>query len=116
MSELNKTTGNKAVEIYWMVAILSVFLLIQNIAQADDLDQQLMEVAKIGDLNQVKALIAKGTDVNSKDISGNTPLICAAKFGHSECVKILLDNGAFINSQCNMGVLTIDVVSRKWSC
>ena len=57
MSKLNKTNGNKAVEIYWMVAILSVFFLMQNIAQADDLDQQLMEIAKIGDLNQVKALI-----------------------------------------------------------
>ena len=28
MSKLNKTTGHKAVETYWMVAILFVFLLI----------------------------------------------------------------------------------------
>ena len=59
-----------------------------------------VDVTKIGDLNQVKALIANGADVNTADLAGNPPLICAAKFGHIECVRTLLERGAFINSQC----------------
>ncbi len=100
MSKQNETTGKKAVGLYWMVAILSLFLLIQNIGQASDLDQQLMEAAKKGDNKQLEELIDSGSDVNSTDIAGITPLICAAKFGHIQCVRTLLEKGAFINSKC----------------
>ena len=31
--------------------------------------------------------------------SGDTPLLCAAPYGHSECVKVLLDRGALVDKQ-----------------
>ena len=73
---------------------------IQANGQTDELDQQLMEAAKNGDNKQLMGLIDSGADVNSGDLAGNTPLICAAKYGHIECVRILLKKGASINSQC----------------
>lgn len=30
---------------------------------------------------------------------GNTPLQCASKYGHADCIKLLLDNGANVNKK-----------------
>ena len=81
--------------------VLLLFFLIPNFGHAGDMSKVLLEAIKNGDVNSVNALIAKGTDVNASDLSGYTPLIYAAKIGHSECVKILIENGAYVNSQCN---------------
>ena len=51
-------------------------------------------------------LIKKGADVNAKDSyqNGATPLYLAAENGHFQIVKILIENGAEINTQTNNGV------------
>ena len=43
-------------------------------------------------------LIAKGADVNAKDMKGRTPLHEAAASGHKEIVEVLVTKGADVNA------------------
>lgn len=45
----------------------------------------------------VSFLADKGADVNFKDIMGNVPLSYAARYGRSECARILLKKGARVD-------------------
>ncbi|CAI0464872.1 unnamed protein product [Linum tenue] len=59
-----------------------------------DSSELLCEVAKKGDVDKVKSLIGSGADVSYFDGDGLTPLMHAAKLGHGNVVKLLLDAGA----------------------
>ncbi len=48
----------------------------------------LHDAAFIGDINEVKRLIAEGIDVNQKDFGGRTPLHMAASSGHRDIVRL----------------------------
>ena len=58
-------------------AVLLIALLIPLLANAGDVNQDLIEAAKQGDPSAVKALLAKGADVNAKDEDGRTALMTA---------------------------------------
>ena len=73
---------------YWATAVL-----------AQDLNVELRKAALIGDAAEVKSLIEKGADVNSKDELLNTALICAIQNNKSECVITLIDSGADVNEE-----------------
>lgn len=60
---------------------------------------QLMIAAEKGELNRVRALLAKGADVNARAKSGHTALTLAAAAGHLNVVKALLDAGADANTR-----------------
>jgi len=60
--------------------------------------KSLHEAAAAGDIEQVKLLISKGSDVNAKDRMGRTALHSAAEKGHTNIVKFLIDRGADINA------------------
>src|SRR5271154_2808969 len=50
-----------------------------------------------GDLESVLSLLAGATSsssINSRNLSGDTPLLCACRSGHLTIVQILLDHGA----------------------
>lgn len=47
-----------------------------------------------GHAHCVLALLAAGVDPNARDVSGNTPLLLAARYGKSEVVRVLLDHPA----------------------
>lgn len=55
---------------------------------------QLIEAAKAGDVNRVKALIECGEDLEQKDDYGWTALNWAAGHGDSAIVRLLLEAGA----------------------
>jgi hypothetical protein len=68
----------------------------------------LYEAAEKGNIEQVKALIAKGVDVNIKDKDGNTPLHEAALNGHRDVVEFLIANGADAKARTKEGKTALD--------
>ena len=59
-----------------------------------ELNDQLYEAVRKGDLAAVTALLDKGADVNAKFRYGATALFKAAERGNTEIVKLLLARGA----------------------
>ncbi len=70
-------------------------------------ERALLEVAKKGNIEEVKQHIAAGTDVNAKDKHGYTPLHNAAGNGlrksHKETVELLIAKGADVNAKNDSG-------------
>ena len=58
---------------------------------------QLHDAVKVGDIEQVKLLIAQGEDVNQSDFGRGTPLHQAAIWGNGEMAELLLAEGADVN-------------------
>jgi uncharacterized protein len=58
---------------------------------------QLMEAIDGGNLDSVRALIAKGTDLNYRGAHGETPLIKSMLCDDPRISRALLDNGADVN-------------------
>jgi hypothetical protein len=78
--------------------ILLVISLAPAGALAQSPNDDLIAAAKRGDSAAVKALLAKGADVNAKTRYNQTPLMFAAEKGHIDTVKILIEAGADINA------------------
>jgi ankyrin repeat protein len=58
----------------------------------------LFRASSKGDLPEVRSLLDKGTNVNAREVEGETPLMYAAVEDRTEVVKLLLDRGADINA------------------
>jgi len=60
--------------------------------------QSLHEAAKAGDMESLKALLAKGADINAKDGDGITALVWAAIRSQPAAADLLLANGAAVDA------------------
>lgn len=63
--------------------------------------------AESGDVKTLKTLLRKGVPINVKakntrTLNRETPLMVAARAGHAEIVKILLENNADVNIRCKL--------------
>ena len=67
-----------------------------------------LRAAAEGDANLVRALLAQGTDVNSKNAAGQTALMLSSAFGHLNVVKVLLAAGAERDLQDDLGLTALD--------
>ncbi|MBL0265779.1 MAG: ankyrin repeat domain-containing protein [Leptospiraceae bacterium] len=85
---------------------------INNSSSQDNLDSPLHDAAIEGNLEMVKLLISKRTDINKRNKYGNTPLHYASIAGHLEIVKYLLSNGAN-NLKSNSGKTPLDFARDK---
>ena len=80
-----------------MIILVMLALLIPIPAYAQDLGSQLLEAAKGGQTEKVKALLEAGADVEAKDNDGETVLMVAAVGGYTDVVRTLLEAGADVN-------------------
>ena len=67
-----------------------------GVERGETIDQQLVLAAKRGDASQVASLLAQGADKNYAMYGGQdaSALAWASKFGHLQCVEMLLAAGA----------------------
>jgi len=81
-----------------LVLVLStlLFLPVAAIGQnsKQELNDQLFEAVRKGDVAAVTAALDKGADVNAKFRYGTTALFKAAERGHTDVAKLLLERGA----------------------
>lgn len=66
-----------------------------------------------GDESTVTALLANGADVNETTGGGQTALILAVIFGHSNLVKLLVNAGADAQLRDNLGLNAIEWAKRR---
>ena len=66
-------------------------------------DISIHDAAAWGNIEAVKQHIAAGTDVNTKNHRGQTPLHFAAGEGHKEVTELLIANGADVNAKAEEG-------------
>ena len=59
--------------------------------------------ASSGHYEMVQVLLGQGSDYNSVDKEGWTPLHSAAKAGYLNVVKLLVENGASTTAETNAG-------------
>ena len=76
------------------IALSLIALLIPLLANAGDINQDLIEAAKKGDTAAVKASLANGADVNAKDKKGRTALSLAVSKDLTGAVELLKKAGA----------------------
>ncbi len=69
------------------------------------LGKELIEAAKNGhiDIDTIRRLIKDGADPNAKNDHGDTALMLAALYGHTNTVKLLIKKGAKVNAKNNDG-------------
>src|SRR4030067_659016 len=66
-------------------------------------NEELVNVSTEGNTETVRALLAKGADVNIKTLKGQTALMAASFGGHPDIVELLLAKGAVANATDVLG-------------
>jgi ankyrin repeat protein len=77
------------------------------------LNEELLNAAENGNLENVKTLLADGADVNSKNNHGINALDLAAQNGHEEIVEILILKGINVNALTQDGLTALHFAARK---
>ena len=81
---------------------LNTQLTLSSIGQKD-LNQQLLEAARLGQVEQVRLLLDKGANINGVDEQGTTPLMKAISSNNFELIAILIAKGADVNAKNRYG-------------
>jgi ankyrin repeat protein len=84
------------------LAVIFIIFFLAACAKTPEIPYEVKELGVAinqGNVERVKKVIARGTDVNAKMSEGWTPLTNAAYHGHLEIVQILIRSGADINGR-----------------
>ena len=76
-------------------------------------EDSIIAAASLGNVNAVKKHLAAGTDVNTKDDRGRTPLHWAAYDGRNKIAELLITAGADVNANSDNGTPLDTAISRK---
>ncbi|MGI8744618.1 MAG: ankyrin repeat domain-containing protein [Bryobacteraceae bacterium] len=76
-------------------------------ALADEASDKLFAAIRNSDLKAINSLLASGSDVNSRDKRGTTPVMYAAAYGSFDAMKLLIDKGAGVNAKSDFGVTAL---------
>jgi ankyrin repeat protein len=72
-----------------------------------------LDAVRSGDIEQVKQQLAKGADVNSKTLLGQTPLHWAMERGSKDVVELLLEKGANLYAKTSRGHTPLDLAVMR---
>ncbi|HZI85510.1 MAG TPA: TonB family protein [Pyrinomonadaceae bacterium] len=75
----------------------------------------LIRAVSNGDADGVKRLLAGGVSVDQKGRGGHTPLMVAAIFGNVEIARLLIDAGAKLSLEDNLGMTAKQWAERRGS-
>jgi ankyrin repeat protein len=92
--------------------IIAAFVAAVGCATMDAGKGDLMDAARTGNAEAVKALLAAGADVNARGEYGFTALMAAAKC-YTEAVKALLAAGADVNAKDADGNTALMAAAKK---
>jgi len=73
----------------------------------------LTQAVTSGDANAVRAALATGADVNERNNGGQTALILAVIFGHTDLVRLLVKSGANPHLRDNLGLDAVEWAQRR---
>ncbi len=73
----------------------------------------LTQAVTSGDESAVSALLAEGADINETTSGGQTPLILAVIFGHTNIVRLLVNVGADPHLRDNLGLDAVAWAQRR---
>ena len=81
----------------------------QNKSKNTDLEFQLFEACRRGEMTKIQKLVEQQVDINARDMNGrkSTALHFAAGFGRRDAVECLLSNGARVNTQDDGGLIPL---------
>ena len=82
-----------------LACILSAPLAAREATAASPAQQELMEAALDGQLDEVKRLVSAGTTVDFADPEKRTPFMVAAFNGHTPVLRYLLEKGAKVDAK-----------------
>ncbi|MED4455660.1 ankyrin repeat domain-containing protein [Metabacillus fastidiosus] len=94
-----------------VIAVVSSLLIIQgcsilhsseSTAEFETENNELIKAVELNDIHKIKKLISNGTDLNTKDLRGRTPLMIATYNNEPKIVKLLIQGGADVNLQDDM--------------
>jgi len=95
---MNSKSGEGFIKLRPIILLILALLSISTSAPAQnakqELNDQMWEAVRKGDVTLVTALLDKGADVNAKFRYGTTALFKAAERGHTEVVRVLIARGA----------------------
>jgi len=83
--------------------LICILASVSEIAAEPSVNEQLLQAAENGSLEQIKDLLAKGGDINAKNKEGEPVLMFAAEEGDLGVVKFLIDKGADMNAKDKNG-------------
>ncbi len=96
LSQMRRATlANKAM--IAMVLVLPIPFSSCGQDVVDEVDSDLIDAAKNGQTERVRALLHAGLEVDTKNEIGSIALLEAALNGHTETVEALLDAGVDVN-------------------
>jgi ankyrin repeat protein len=93
--------------------LVFVLLPVSAIAAELSVNKQLLQAAEKGSLEQIKALLEKGGDVNAANDEGRTVLTFAAWSGNLEVVRFLIDKGLDVNAKDEKGQTALSIASAN---
>jgi len=78
-----------------------------------DFDRYIFSASASDNINGLRALLDEGINPNTKNASGNTPLMAAALTGSLNTARLLLIKGAGVNIQNDLGLTALHIAASK---
>ncbi|MBI3949447.1 MAG: TonB family protein [Acidobacteria bacterium] len=95
--------------------LLLLALLVPYTVYGQNAEEAFLRAAERGDTDAVRALLAKGVNVNARDEMGMTALMYAARSGQSEMVKVLLIAGIDVDAKDDDGMTALMYAAQAGS-